>query len=207
MMQKETDAGNMQGNGKKHKYQTRHLKVYDMTYIAIFVVLIMICSWITLPFGTIPVTMQTFAVFLSVGMLGGRRGSLAVLIYLLMGCIGLPVFSGFQGGVGVLFGQTGGYLLGLMPATLLMWLFEALFGKKAWAQIMGMLLGLLVCYGAGSAWFMSVYMKNTGETGLGAVLMLCVVPFIVPDLLKIVLAYFLTGRLRKVLPIVHEFKA
>ena len=197
----------MRENESNYKHQTRHIKVYDMTYTAIFVVLIMICSWITIPFGTIPVTMQTFAVFLAVGVLGGKRGSLAVLIYLLMGCIGLPVYSGFQGGVGVLFGQTGGYLLGLVPMALLMWLLEVFFGKKVWAQMTGMVLGLLVCYAAGSAWFMLVYMKNTGDVGLGAVLLLCVVPFILPDLMKIGLAYFLTRRLRKVLPIAHTSKA
>lgn len=201
-MQKETDEHSMQGNGRNHKYQTRHLKVYDMTYIAVFVILIIICSWITVPFGPIPVTLQTFAVFLSVGVLGGKRGSLSVLVYLLIGCIGLPVFSGFQGGVGVLFGQTGGYLLGMIPMVLLMWWAEVLFPQKAWGQVIGMLLGLPVCYLCGTVWFMLVYMKNTGEAGLGAVLLLCVVPFVLPDLIKIGLACLLTGRLKKVLPII-----
>lgn len=179
----------------------RQSRTYDMAYIAIFVVLITICSWITVPLGTIPVTMQTFAIFLAVGVLGGKRGSMAVFIYLLIGCIGLPVFSGFQAGIGILLGQTGGYLLGFVLAVFLMWLLEVLLGRKGWVQILGMLLGLFLCYAFGTAWFMMVYMKNTGAVSLGTVLGLCVVPFILPDLVKIGLAYLLIKRLKKVLPV------
>lgn len=176
-------------------------QTYDMAYIAIFVVLIIICSWITIPLGTIPVTMQTFAIFLAVGVLGGRRGSMAVFIYLLIGCVGLPVFSGFQAGLGVLLGQTGGYLLGFLLAVLLMWLLEVLLGRKGWVQILGMLLGLVLCYGFGTAWFVLIYTRSTGVIGVGTVLTLCVAPFVIPDLVKITLAYVLTRRLIKVLPI------
>lgn len=183
------------------KNGNRYSKTYDMAYIAIFVVLIIICSWITIPLGTIPVTMQTFAIFLTVGVLGGRRGSMALLIYLLIGAIGLPVFSGFQAGPGVLLGQTGGYLLGFVLAVLLMWLLEVILGRKGWVQILGMLLGLVLCYGFGTAWFMLIYTRSTGVIGVGTVLALCVVPFVLPDLVKIALAYVLTRRLIKVLPV------
>ena len=201
-MKKEADVRSIQGSERKYKHQSNRMKVYDMTYIAVFVVLIIICSWITIPFGTIPVTMQIFAVFLAVGVLGGKRGSLSVFIYLLIGCVGLPVFSGFQGGIGVLFGQSGGYLLGFLPAVLLMWLLETLLGKKWLVQLLGMFTGLIVCYGFGTIWFMLVYMKNADAVSLGTVLGLCLLPFIIPDLVKIGLAYFLTKRLRKVLPII-----
>ena len=81
-------------------------KTLDMVYIALFAVLIAICSWISIP-ATVPFTLQTFGVFVAVGTLGGKRGSLSVLIYLLLGAIGIPVFAGFQGGLGIILGNTG----------------------------------------------------------------------------------------------------
>ena len=82
-------------------------KTYDLAYIAIFAVLIAICSWISIPM-TVPFTLQTFGVFMAVGVLGGKRGSLAVLVYILLGAIGVPVFAGFSGGLGILLNNTGG---------------------------------------------------------------------------------------------------
>ena len=82
-------------------------KTLDMVYIALFAVLIAVCSWISIP-TTVPFTLQTFGVFVTVGVLGGKRGSLAVLIYLLLGAIGVPVFAGFTGGMGIMLGNTGG---------------------------------------------------------------------------------------------------
>lgn len=79
----------------------------EMAYIALLVVVIAVCSWISIP-SVVPFTMQTFGVFCAVGLLGGFRGTVAVLIYILMGLIGLPVFSNFNGGVGYLMGPTGG---------------------------------------------------------------------------------------------------
>ena len=85
-------------------------KTLDMVYIALFAVLIAICSWISIP-TSIPFTLQTFGIFVTVGVLGGKRGSFAVFIYLLLGAIGVPVFAGFSGGMGVLLGTTGGYII------------------------------------------------------------------------------------------------
>ena len=88
-------------------------KTYDLAYIAIFAVLIAICSWISIPM-TVPFTLQTFGVFMAVGVLGGKRGSLAVLVYILLGAIGVPVFAGFSGGLGILLNNTGGYIIGFL---------------------------------------------------------------------------------------------
>ena len=98
-------------------------KTFDMVYIAVFAVLIAICSWISIP-TLVPFTMQTFALFLAVGTLGGRRGTMAVLIYLLLGAVGIPVFAEFSAGMGVLLGNTGGYLIGFVFSALLMWAME-----------------------------------------------------------------------------------
>ena len=88
-------------------------KTYDLAYIAIFAVLIAICSWISIP-AAVPFTLQTFGVFIAVGVLGGKRGSLSVLVFILLGAIGIPVFANFSGGIGVLAGPTGGYIIGFL---------------------------------------------------------------------------------------------
>ena len=88
-------------------------KTYDIVYIAVFAVIMAICSWISIP-TTVPFTLQTFGVFIAVGVLGGKRGSLAVLVFIILGAIGVPVFSGMSGGVGILLGSTGGYIIGFL---------------------------------------------------------------------------------------------
>ena len=119
-------------------------KTYDMAYIGMFTVLIAICSWISIPMD-IPFTLQTFAVFLSVAILGGKRGTLAVVVYVLLGAIGVPVFAGFTGGFGIILRNTGGYIIGFIFTALTMWLMETLFGRKIWVQAISMVIGLIVC--------------------------------------------------------------
>lgn len=94
-------------------------KTQDLVYVSIFAVLIAVCSWISIP-AAVPFTLQTMGVFTAVGILGGRRGSMAVLIYILLGIIGIPVFAGFTGGIGVLAGTTGGYIVGFLVSALAM---------------------------------------------------------------------------------------
>ena len=158
---------------------TTRSKTYDMVYVAVFAVLIAICSWISIPM-TVPF-------------------SLAVLIYILLGAVGIPVFAGFSGGIGQLLGNTGGYIIGFLFSALLMWLIEKLFGRKTWVLGISMVLGLIVCYAIGTVWFMVVYAQNSGAVGLATVLGWCVIPFIIPDLVKIALALTLSKRLSKAL--------
>ncbi|NLF80242.1 MAG: biotin transporter BioY [Clostridia bacterium] len=153
-----------------------------------------VCSWIAIPAG-IPFTLQTFGVLITAGLLGARRGVAAVLIYLLLGAVGVPVFANFGAGPGVLLGPTGGYLVGFIFTALLTgWLIRFFPGKLA-AIFLAMLVGLLVCYAFGTAWFMIVYARSSGAIGLAAALAWCVAPFIIPDLLKITLAALLVKRL------------
>lgn len=173
-------------------------KTYDLVYISILVVLITVCSWISIPL-TVPVTFQTFGVFTAVGLLGGKRGTLAVLVYILMGAIGIPVFSGFTGGIGILAGTTGGYIAGFLFSALIMWGMEKLFGRSILVLTGSMVLGLLVCYAVGTLWFMAVYAASSGAVGILTVLGWCVFPFIIPDIAKIVLALILTKRLSGVI--------
>lgn len=170
-------------------------KTYDLVYISMFTVLIAICSWISIP-AAVPFTLQTLGVFLAVGILGGKRGTMAVLIYILLGAIGIPVFAGFSGGIGILVGTTGGYIVGFLASALVMWGLEYAFGNGKFVQTVSMFLGLLACYVVGTLWFMAVYTHQTGEVGIWAVLGWCVFPFVIPDLLKIVLAMILIRRIK-----------
>ena len=171
-------------------------KTYDIVYIAVFAVIMAICSWISIP-AAVPFTLQTFGVFIAVGILGGKRGTLSVLVFILLGAIGIPVFANFSGGIGVLAGPTGGYIIGFLFSALLMWAMEKLPGKKSVMQIVSMIAGLIVCYAFGTVWFVIVYGRMNGPIGFTAALASCVVPFIIPDIIKIALAYVLSRKLRK----------
>ena len=167
----------------------------ELTYIAAAAVLITVCAWIPIP-TTVPFTMQTFGIFTALGLLGGRRGTWAVLVYLLLGAVGLPVFSGFGAGPGQLLGVTGGYLVGFLCLALVCWLVTHFLDDSLWATALGMLLGLVVCYAFGTAWFLVVYARTSGPVGLVTALSWCVVPFVVPDCIKLALALLISRRLR-----------
>ena len=173
-------------------------KVLDMVYIAISAALIAICSWISIP-TAVPFTLQTFAVFFVLLLLGGERGTIATLVYVLLGAVGVPVFAGFSGGIGILLGSTGGYIIGFLFVGLIYILFEKFFKKNTVMKIVALVLGLAVCYAFGTAWFMHVYIKNSGEVGLLTVLGWCVFPFIIPDLIKMALAVVVAKRIEPVI--------
>ena len=130
---------------------SRKWKTIDMAYIALFAVLMAVCSWISIP-AVVPFTLQTFGVFVAVSVLGGKRGTLAVVLYLLMGIVGLPVFAGFSGGLGVLLGSTGGYIIGFIVMAIIAGLVIDNC-RKPWLQLIGMIVGTIVCYLFGTIWF------------------------------------------------------
>lgn len=163
-------------------------RIIDLCYIALSAALITVCAWITIP-ASVSFTMQTFAVFLTSYLLGGRRSLLAVLVYILLGAVGIPVFSGMKGGLTALLGPTGGYIIGFIFIALFMWAFELFAKGRRWVTALSMLPGLLICYAFGTVWFVQVYVGEDGSRmGYGAALGVCVLPFIIPDLLKAALA-------------------
>ena len=180
------------------KEMKKNYKTIDLVYIALGAVLITICSWISIP-TTVPFTMQTFAVFFVLSILGGKRGTVAIIVYVLLGAVGVPVFAQFTSGIGILFGNTGGYIVGFIFMGLVYWLIVHFLGKKLWVEILAMVIGLWVCYSFGTVWFMIVYAHANGAVGLAMVLAWCVIPFIIPDLIKLGLALTLTRRLSPVL--------
>ncbi len=173
--------------------------IHSAAAIAMSAVVICICSWLTVPF-TVPFTMQTFAVFAALLLLGGKRGLAAIGLYLLLGLVGLPVFSGFRGGPGHLLGPTGGYLLGFLFTGLYYLLLEGKLARLSWLpRVLLLAAGLLPCYLAGTLWFVAVMGARGKETGFLSALMLCVVPYILPDVLKLLLAELVSRRVKKAL--------
>lgn len=177
---------------------TKRIATRDIAQIALFVALIIVCSWITIPLPWVPITLQVFGVFLALCVLGGQKGTVCVFIYILLGAVGAPVFSGFRAGAGVLLGTTGGYIVGFIPMAMLFWLLTAIIRTKHPVVLFGiMALCLTVCYAFGTAWYVVAYMRGTGPIGVGTALARCVVPFILPDAVKIVLAVRVAALVRK----------
>ena len=175
---------------------------YDITVIAISAALITICSWISIQIGPVPVTLQTLAVLAVLLTAGGRRGTIAIAVYLALGAVGVPVFAGFKGGPAAFVGPTGGFLVGFLVAALAFWLLEKLvFGKLMTTPSKKLIFGIvnsvifeIVMYTVGVIWFMTVYAAQTGPVGLMTVLGWCVIPFIIPDIVKIAAASVIGSR-------------
>lgn len=173
----------------------------NAAYIAMMAVILCVCSWLTIPF-TVPFTMQTFAVYCALLLLGGRRGLLAIGLYILLGLVGLPVFSGFRGGPGHLLGLTGGYIIGFLFTGLGYLLMESKLRSLGFLpRIVLLALDLLPCYLVGTLWFTAVSRLHGSEIGFFSALGLCVVPYILPDLVKVVLAERICARVGKHLKI------
>ena len=172
-------------------------KTYDLVLEAVCAALITICSWISLNVMDIPFTLQTFGILLVLFTIGGRRGTISILIYILLGLVGVPVFAGFKGGPAALTGPTGGFIAGFLLAGLVYWLIDSLclkdMKKKSRTSrlVLSVLEGVIVeviLYAVGVSWFMFVYTRNTGAIGIGSVMTLCVLPFLIPDAVKLAVA-------------------
>ncbi len=170
----------------------KSFSLIDTALVGMMAAFICVCSLITIP-GPVPFTMQLFGVYCALGFLGGRNGTLSVVIYILLGLVGLPVFAGFKSGPGTLFGATGGYIFGFAVAGLVYWLLNSLLGEKLYFKFLSMLLSLLVCYATGTAWFVFIYSRNVEKIGVVSALWMCVIPFIIPDLIKISLALLVSS--------------
>ncbi len=177
----------------------RPSKTRDLTHVALGVAVVTVCAWISIPVGDVPFTLQTLAVAAIGGILGWKKGLLTILIYILLGLIGVPVFAGFKSGVPALMGATGGYIFGFAFAVVISGLAKLIPVKNKFARtgvfFAANILGLTICYVFGTAWFITVYGKNVGSIGVKSALMLCVVPYIVPDLVKLFIAAVLSVRL------------
>ena len=174
----------------------KNLSVRDLVLMAVFAALTAVCSWISVPILTVPFTLQTFAVEMTLYCLGGKKGFLSVSVYLLLGLAGVPVFSNFNGGAGYLLGPTGGYILGFLATALVWTVIEKRFSANRWLRLGGMVIAVAACYAVGTVWFFEFYGKAKGMS-IGGVLGVCVVPFLIPDALKLILAEEISARVSR----------
>ena len=169
-------------------------KVGDMAKIALFSVIITVCAWIHIPFFIAPFSLQNFAVFCALGILGARRGTAAVLVYVALGALGLPVFSGFSGGIGRLFGETGGFIFGFLAIAASYWLLTLLFGRGIKTRVFAFALGQIFSYIMGFLWYWRMY-TDGAPSALLSIFSVLILPFLLPDAIKIFVATLITKRL------------
>lgn len=181
---------------KAEKKTVKNIKTRNIVYIGIFAAVIAVCSWIQIPL-VVPITLQILGICVAAGLLGFKKGVLSVVVYELIGFIGVPVFANFGAGPGVLLGVTGGYIVGFIFSAAIVGGAVSHFGRKIPVYIISMVLGVAVCYIFGTAWFMVWSSTNGSAATLSGALMSCVVPFIVPDLVKIALATLICAKLSK----------
>lgn len=170
------------------------ISIKDICYSAIFAAIIAVLAQLSIPLpGGVPLTLQTLAVMLAGVILGAKNGCIAVIIYILLGAVGLPVYAGFKGGLSTILGPTGGFIVSFWTISLCAGL-GIRFGSRAKRNLnslklyyffiaVGILIGAVCNYIIGVVWFSTV----TGNTSLDAI-KLCVLPFVVTDLIKVVLA-------------------
>ena len=171
---------------------SRRTATRSLVLCALMAALTAICSQIQIPLPMVPINLALFAVHLSGALLGWKYGALSMVVYALLGVIGVPVFAGFGSGPAVLFGKTGGYAIGYILAALLTALLTKALGRKFWSLCVAMVVGCAACYVLGTIWFMIL----TGADLVSA-LGWCVLPYLPGDAVKIVLAAVLTMQLDK----------
>lgn len=145
---------------------------------------------IPLPFSPVPISLTNFAIFLAIFVLGMKSGTISFIIYLLLGAIGVPVFSSFRGGLQVLAGPTGGYLIGFIFLALIMGFALDHFDRKLVPTIIGMIIGMAVCYAFGTVWLAKLLSLSFKEG-----LMMGVIPYLAGDAAKIIIAAIVGPKL------------
>ena len=167
--------------------------VKSITCISLNIALLTVCAWISVPFA-VSFTLQTFALFAISAIFRPKIALTSLFAYLAIGILGIPVFAGFQGGAIVLLGPSGGYLLGFIPCVAVVSIASYKSHNKTYVMILSMLSGLFLCYIFGTVWYVNVYAPFTFGS-FWAILMCCVIPFLIPDIIKLFLAVFIVKRL------------
>ena len=181
--------------------------VLNLTLPAIGAAFLCLCAWLSFPLFGVPITMQVFGVALLTLLFPSRMAIAAVALYLCLGALGLPVFSSFGGGFGVLTGVTGGYLWGFLPIPLAAYLDRICrrrnrsrtTGEKnlTFRSLLPLVLGLILCYTVGTVQFACVASVSPNFPGVLSILSICVFPFLIPDGIKLLLAFYCARRLLK----------
>ena len=150
--------------------KNQKITTYQMAVTAVLAAVLCVLGPLTVPIGAIPISLANFVICLTAWLLGPKFGTLSVVIYLAIGLIGVPVFSGFTGGIGKLAGPTGGYIIGFIAMAVIAGLVIDKCHNR-WLQLLGMIVGTAVCYAFGTAWFCI-----SASYTVGAALTVCVIP-------------------------------
>lgn len=157
--------------------------LFTMTRCALMAALMCALCPVSIPIGPIPISLSILVIMLTVYILGTRDALISYTVYLLLGAVGMPVFSGFQGGLAKLAGPTGGYLIGFLPMILISGIVIWKSKENLWLSMLGMAAGIAVDYALGTAWFVFQTQSTVAHA-----LDVCVYPFIPFDLGKMVVA-------------------
>lgn len=174
------------------------IKTVDLALCALFAALSAVLSQITIPIGPVPINMTHISIFAAAGLLGTKKAAVSQVIFILAGAAGIPVFSGFSGGVGVLLGYRGGFIIGYIGCAMVAALLIERFGKAIPVMVVAMASGMIITYTSGILWYMFVT-----KTSFVSALLVCVVPFLIGDTLKIALSATLVARLHPFLQRLH----
>lgn len=178
---------------------TKHkLSIHQMAVIALMTALMCILGPMSIPIGAVPISLTNFVIYLTIYLLGTKLGTISYCIYLLIGMAGLPVFSGYSGGLGKLAGPTGGYLVGFIFMAILSGIFIQKYHGKTLFSILGMVLGTLVAYFFGTVWFIL-----EAKCTILYALTVCVFPFLIGDAVKILVASKIGPLIRNTLSKAH----
>lgn len=172
--------------------------IYKIALISVMTAITCIVGPLSVPIGVVPISLTNLAIYLTVILLGWKLGTASYLIYLLIGLVGIPVFSAFSGGAGKLFGPTGGYLIGFIFMALISGYFVEKFSGKLYMYFIGMILGTLVTYTFGTAW-----LAFQANLTFASALMAGVIPFIPGDLVKMVIAVLVGPVVKKQIQRAH----
>lgn len=170
----------------------KKFNTYQIVFIGIMAAVICILGPLSIPIGIVPISLTNFAIYFVLYILGMKKGTISYFIYLLIGLVGVPVFSGFSGGPSKLLGPTGGYIIGFIFMALIAGFFIDRFNSKKYLCIIGMILGTAVCYLFGTVW-----LAFQANMSISAALAVGVIPFIPADLIKILIAAFLAPQISK----------
>jgi biotin transport system substrate-specific component len=182
---------------KKHKSIRGNTRLKDAVLISLFTAIVAVCSLITIP-APVPFTLQALGIFCALAVAGGRNGTITVLLYTILGLVGVPVFSGLSAGPAHLLGATGGYIIGFILCALVYWVVTKLFHNTLKATISGLSLGLLTCYATGTLWYAAVYLGEISAKALSSAIIVCIAPFIIPDIIKLIAAVLILKKLQSI---------
>lgn len=165
--------------------------IQQIAMIAVMTAVTCVLAPLSVPIGPVPISLTNLVIYFSLYLLGWKLGTLSYVIYLLIGLVGVPVFSGFSAGPAKLFGPTGGYLIGFIPMAIIAGIVIDKYTEKWLLCLLAMIVGTIVCYALGTAW-----LAYEAKMDMMAALWAGVIPFIPGDLVKMALAILIAPKIR-----------